>query len=65
VPALSGKTGQEGRHGVRNAKEGIKKVELKTAGLLNGGEYVNERGVYEMGDGTKRIDKGKYMVIWN
>ena len=43
---------------------GIKKVSLETAELLNGGEYVIERGAYEMSGDTKTIDKGKYIVIW-
>lgn len=43
---------------------GVKKVELKTAELLNGGDYLIERGVFDMGDGTRSFDKGKYMVIW-
>lgn len=45
-------------------KMGIKSVQLKSAELLNGGEYVIERGTYDMGDSTKSFDKGKYMVVW-
>lgn len=43
---------------------GVKKVELKTTELLNGGDYVIEKGTWELGDGAKSFEKGKYLVVW-
>lgn len=45
-------------------KMGIKKVMLQPAELLNGGDFVIERSVWEMSDGSKTLDKGKAIVIW-
>ena len=45
-------------------KMGIKKLELKTDELMEGGDYVVERGTWTMGDGTRNIDNGKFLVVW-
>ena len=46
------------------AKMGITSFTLSTKEVYKGDEVVTEVGTYEMGDGKKTIDKGKYMVIW-
>ena len=43
---------------------GIKKMVLTSTEVTGGPEGVTEIGVYEMGDGSKVIDKGKYIVLW-
>jgi ketosteroid isomerase-like protein len=45
-------------------KMGVKSFTLDTKEVYRGDEVVTEVGTYEMGDGNKAIDKGKYMVIW-
>ena len=45
-------------------KMGITKFDLSTKEVYEGDEVVTEVGAYEMGDGKKTIDKGKYIVIW-
>lgn len=45
-------------------KMGVKKMTLQPAELLNGDDYVIERSVWEMRDGTKTLDKGKAIVVW-
>lgn len=45
-------------------KLGITEFNLSTKEIYEGDEVVTEVGAYEMGDGKKAIDKGKYMVIW-
>lgn len=43
---------------------GIKTVTLKTSELDGDGNMLVESGTYEMGDGSKAVEKGKYMVVW-
>jgi len=45
-------------------KMGIKTMKLHTEEVSGGPDEVVETGNYEMGDGTKSIGKGNYMVIW-
>jgi ketosteroid isomerase-like protein len=45
-------------------KMGVKSFTLNTKEVYKGDEVVTEVGTYEMGDGNKAIDKGKYLVIW-
>ena len=45
-------------------KMGIKSFSLNTKELYEGDDVVTEVGTYEMGDGNKTIDKGKYIVVW-
>ena len=46
------------------SKMGITAFTLDTKEIFEGDETVTEVGVYEMGDGKKTIDKGKYIVVW-
>jgi ketosteroid isomerase-like protein len=46
------------------AKMGITSFTLDTKEIYEGDDVVTEVGTYEMGDGKKTIDKGKYMVVW-
>jgi ketosteroid isomerase-like protein len=43
---------------------GISSFTLTTKEIFKGDETVTEVGTFEMGDGSKTIDKGKYMVVW-
>lgn len=43
---------------------GITSFTLNTKEIYEGDDVVTEVGTYEMGDGKKTIDKGKYMVVW-
>ncbi len=43
---------------------GITSFTLNAREVYKGEDVVTEVGTYEMGDGKKVIDKGKYMVIW-
>src|SRR5258708_9083462 len=45
-------------------KMGIKTMKLNTDEVSGGPDEVVETGNYEMGDGTKAIDKGNYVVVW-
>ncbi|HMI60104.1 MAG TPA: nuclear transport factor 2 family protein [Puia sp.] len=45
-------------------KLGIKTMKLNTDEVSGGPDEVVETGNYEMGDGTKALDKGNYIVIW-
>lgn len=45
-------------------KMGIKTMKLNTDEVYGGADEVVEKGNYEMGDGTKSIDKGNYIVVW-
>ena len=45
-------------------KLGVKKMTLQPVELLNGGDYVIERSVWEISDGAKTLDKGKAVVVW-
>jgi ketosteroid isomerase-like protein len=45
-------------------KMGIKTMKLNTDEVSGGPDEVVETGNYEMGDGTKSLDKGNYIVIW-
>jgi ketosteroid isomerase-like protein len=46
------------------AKSGIKSFTLNTTNVTGNAEEAVETGTFEMGDGKKTIDKGKYIVIW-
>ncbi len=46
------------------AKMGITSFTLNAREVYKGEDVVTEVGTYEMGDGKKVTDKGKYMVIW-
>jgi ketosteroid isomerase-like protein len=57
------------RNGVGNMvtgipKMGVKTMKLNTDEVSGGPDEVVETGNFEMGDGTKTIDKGNYIVIW-
>ena len=43
---------------------GIKSATLTTTEVLGSGDLLIETGIYEMSDGTKAVDTGKYMVVW-
>ena len=43
---------------------GIKTVTLKTSEVEGDNNMLVESGTYEMGDGSKAVDKGKYLVVW-
>lgn len=45
-------------------KMGLKTFTLNTTEIFEGDETVTEVGTFEMGDGNKEVDKGKYMVVW-
>jgi ketosteroid isomerase-like protein len=43
---------------------GVTAFTLNTKEVFEGDETVTEVGTYEMGNGSKTVDKGKYMVVW-
>jgi ketosteroid isomerase-like protein len=43
---------------------GIKGITLTSTEVFGSGDIVVEMGTYEMTDGTKAVDNGKYMVVW-
>jgi ketosteroid isomerase-like protein len=43
---------------------GIKSFTLHAKEVYKGDDVVTEVGSYEMGDGNKTVDEGKYIVIW-
>ena len=43
---------------------GIKSMNLTTSEIFGSGDLMIETGTYQMGDGTKDVDRGKYMVVW-
>lgn len=43
---------------------GVKGITLTSTDVFGSGDTVVETGTYEMSDGTKAIDNGKYMVVW-
>ena len=45
-------------------KSGIKTFSLHTGNVTGNEEQVVETGTFEMGDGSKTIEKGKYIVVW-
>jgi ketosteroid isomerase-like protein len=45
-------------------KSGITSFTLNTKEVFEGNDVVTEVGTFEMGDGKKSIEKGKYMVVW-
>jgi ketosteroid isomerase-like protein len=45
-------------------KMGITSFNLEAKEVYRGDDVVTEVGTFEMGDGKKTIDKGKYIVIW-
>lgn len=45
-------------------KMGVSSFTLNTKEIFEGDETVTEVGVFEMGDGKKTFDKGRYVVIW-
>lgn len=46
------------------AKMGIKSFSLESTDVYGGPETVIEEGKYTIGDGTKTLDEGKYIVLW-
>lgn len=46
------------------SKMGITSFSVDAKEVYKGDEVVTEVGVYEMGDGKKTLDKGKYIVVW-
>lgn len=46
------------------SKSGIKSFTLNTSNVTGNQEQVVETGTFEMGDRSKVIDKGKYIVVW-
>ena len=63
TPEWTGAGGM-GSFALAGQKMGITKASLQTAELLDGGEYVIEKGAYELTAGNNAFDKGKYIVIW-
>ncbi|MCW3108145.1 MAG: hypothetical protein JWQ09_2651 [Segetibacter sp.] len=45
-------------------KSGIKTFSLHTGNVTGNEDQVVETGTFEMGDGSKTVDKGKYIVVW-
>ena len=45
-------------------KMGVKTMKLNTGEVYGGPDELVEEGKFEMGDGTKTVDKGNYIVIW-
>jgi len=45
-------------------KMGISAFTLSAKEIYEGNEIVTEVGTFEMGDGKKTVDKGKYIVVW-
>lgn len=45
-------------------KMGVSSFTLTAKEIYEGDETITEVGRFEMGDGSKTIDKGKYMVVW-
>lgn len=45
-------------------KMGIKTMKLNTDDVSGGPEEVVETGNFEMGDGSKTLEKGSYIVVW-
>lgn len=43
---------------------GIKSFTLTAGDVTGNADQVVETGTWEMGDGSKTIDKGKYIVVW-
>jgi len=43
---------------------GVKGVTLISTEVLGSGDLMIETGTYEMTDGTKAMETGKYMVVW-
>ena len=46
------------------SKMGIKTFTLNTKDVTGTADEIVETGTFEMGDGSKAIDKGKYIVVW-
>lgn len=62
--AMMNQRNEMGRMVVGNPAMGIKNMELKTVDVFGSGDLMVETGTYQMGDDTKVMDKGKYMVVW-
>lgn len=45
-------------------KAGITSFTLDTKEIFPGDETFTEVGTFQMGDGKKTVDKGKYIVVW-
>lgn len=45
-------------------KSGIKTFTLNTTNVSGNANEAIETGTFEMGDGKKTVEKGKYIVIW-
>lgn len=45
-------------------KIGIKTFSLNTSDVTGNDDQVVETGTFDMTDGTKTVDTGKYMVVW-
>jgi ketosteroid isomerase-like protein len=43
---------------------GIKTATLRSTEVVGDENMLVETGSFEMGDGSKTVDKGKYMVVW-
>lgn len=43
---------------------GVKSFTLTAGEVTGNADQVVETGTWEMGDGSKAIDKGKYIVVW-
>ncbi len=43
---------------------GVKSFTLKVSDVSGNADQVVETGTWEMGDGSKDIDNGKYIVVW-
>ncbi|HVG15252.1 MAG TPA: nuclear transport factor 2 family protein [Chitinophagaceae bacterium] len=43
---------------------GVKGITLNSTEVFGSGDLIIELGTYEMSDGTKAMDSGKYVVVW-
>ncbi len=43
---------------------GVKSFTVNTSDVTGNAEQVVETGTWEMGDGSKKVDNGKYIVVW-
>ena len=43
---------------------GVKSFTVNTSDVTGNAEQVIETGTWKMGDGSKNVDNGKYIVVW-
>ena len=59
-----GKSSVIGSMSKQLAAMGVKSFTLNAGDITGNADQVVETGTWEMGDGSKTIDKGKYIVVW-